>query len=258
MAQIAENVIDVDYSQKRFVIFLTEDHKLYGVGNAGCGALQQYEAFDWDIYANAKNYYVTEPCLLMENVKYARCGRDDIVCLTEDGAVWIWGTIYCAGGYRSENVYFVEKPKKILENAVLVTGGWFHHAALLQDGTVWTWGNNNAGNCGVADLEVIGEPMMVAEDVVMVWTDLAVNGFPQWDEGDVAKAWTGDLKYNTEYDNIAEFGDVYPRHLNNTVIRKADGSYWVCGENVGTEKKVVHGAEGDYPAICTYEFYPCE
>ena len=258
MVQIAENVIDVDYSQKGFVIFLSEDHKLYGMGNAGCGALQQYEAFDWTRYENGENYYVSEPYLLMENVKYARCGRDDIVCLTEDGAVWVWGTIYCNGGYLSQNVYFVEKPKKILENAVLVTGGWFNHAALLQDGTVWTWGYNSAGNCGVAGLAVISEPTMVAEDVIMVWTDLAVSGYQQADAEDDSMAWTGDLKYNTEYDNIAGFDDVYPRLLNNTVIRKADGSYWVCGENVGTEEKVVYGAEGDYSIICTYEFYPCE
>ena len=32
----------------------------------------------------------------------------------------------------------------------------------------------------------------------------------------------------------------------------------VCGENVGTEEKIVHGAEGDYSIICTDEFYPCE
>lgn len=54
-----------------------------------------------------------------------------------------------------------------------------HHAALLQDGTVWTWGYNNEGNCGVADLKVISEPTMVAEDVVIVLTDLAVNGYPE-------------------------------------------------------------------------------
>ena len=255
--QIAENVIDVDYSQTGFVIFLTEDHKLYGVGNAGCGALQQYETFDWTRFVNGEHYYVSEPCLLMENVKYACCGRDDIACLTEDGAVWVWGTIYFEGNPWSHNAYFIEKPKKVLENAILVTGGWFHHAALLQDGTVWTWGYNSAGNCGVADLDLVGEPTMVAEDVVMVWTNLKVDYDPLPDEEDIAMVWTGRKKYNTEYDNITGFDGIYPKSLNNTVIRKSDGSYWVCGENVGTEEKVVHGAEADYSVICTYEFYPC-
>ena len=258
MLKIAENVIHVDYSQEGFVIFLTNEHKLYGMGNAGCGVLQQYDAFDWTRYTNGEHYTVTTPILLMENVVYARCGRDDVVCMEEDGTVWTWGTIYAEGGYSSEKVYFIEKPRKILENAVLVTGGWFNHAALLQDGTVWTWGYNSAGNCGVADLLVVSEPTMVAEDVVMVWTGMAVSGYPQPGIEEIAKAWTGELKYHTEYDNIAGFGDIYPRYLNNTVIRKADGSYWVCGENVGTEGKVVQGMEGNYSVICTHEFYQCE
>ena len=42
------------------------------------------------------------------------------------------------------------------------------------------------------------------------------------------------------------------------MIQKTDGSRWVCGENVGIEEKIVHGAEGDYSIICTDEFYPCE
>lgn len=255
MVKIAENVIHVDYSQTGFVIFLTSQHQLYGMGNAGCGALQQGE-FDWQQRVNGEHDVVTTPVLLMEDVIYASCGRDDIVSLKEDGSVWIWGTIYAEGNYASQNVYLIAKPKKILESAVLVTGGWFHHAALLQDGTVWIWGYNGAGNCGVADLTVVGEPTMVAEDVVMVWTDIAVDGWPQPEADDFVMAWRGDLRY-TEYETIAEFDGVYPRLLNNMVILKADGSYRVCGEHVGTEERVVHGAEGDYSVICTHEFYPC-
>ena len=256
--KIAEHVVHVDYSQKGFVIFLTKDYKLYGFGNAGCGALQQYAEFDWNKYVNGEHYYVSEPCLLMEDVMYACCGRDDIVCLKEDGTVWTWGTIYAEGdSFFSTDVYYIQKPEKILENAVLITGGWFNHAALLHDGTVWTWGYNGSGNCGVADLTVVAEPTMVAEEVVMVWTDFAVDGYPQPGAEEAAMAWTGGLKYNTEHEDIAEFGDIFPKHLNNTVIRKADGSYWVCGENVGTEEKMVPGAEAAYPVICTHEFTLC-
>lgn len=252
MVKIAENVIHVDYSQTGFVIFLTKEHQLYGMGNAGGGALQRQDSFDWWQMVNGEQNVVTTPVLLMEDVIYASCGQDDIVSLQADGSVWIWGTIYAEGNYASHNVYFVAKPKKILENAVLVTGGWFHHAALLQDGTVWTWGYNGAGNCGVADLTVVGEPTMVAEDVVMVWTDIAVE--PEAE--DFAVAQRGDLRY-AAYETIAAFDGIYPRLLDNMVIQKADGSYWVCGEHVGTEERVVHGAEGDYSVICTHEFYPC-
>lgn len=209
MIKIAENVIHVDYSQTGFTIFLTKDNQLYGMGNAGTGALLQYGGFDWTRYTNGENYAVTTPILLMENVAYARCGRDDIVCQKEDG-------------------------------------------------TVWTWGDNSAGNCGVADLFVVSKPTMVAEDVAMVWTDLAIDSYPQPNEEDIAMAWTGKLKYNSEYNHIAEFNDIYPKYLNNTVIRKTDGSYWVCGENVGTQEKLVSGIEGDYSIVCTDQFTLCE
>lgn len=147
-------------------------------------------------------------------------------------------------------------PKKLFESAVLVTGGQYHHAALLPNGTVWTWGYNGEENCGVADPSLVSDPTMVAEDVVMVWTDLVVEGNPQPDASVSALAWTGRLKYE-EYNTISEYA-AWPYYLSNTVIRKSDGSYWVCGENVGTEEKLVHGVEGDYSIICSYEFVKCE
>lgn len=206
--KIAENVIDVDYSQKGFIIFLTQDNKLYGLRNAGCGALQQYQTFDGSKYVNDEHYCITEPYLLMEDVKYARCGRADVACLALDGTVWIWGY-------------------------------------------------NISGNCGVEAPELISEPIKVAEDVNMVWTDRALPNYPEPETEDIVKALRGELTYNTEYEDIAEFDGIYPKFLNNTVIRKSDGSYQACGENVGTEEKIVHGAEADYPVICTYEFLPC-
>lgn len=242
MVKIAENVVHVDYSQKDFVIYLTEDNKLYGIGNAGSGALQQYDTFDWQKYIspNYENYYVSEPYLLMENVIYARCGQDDVACLTVDGEVWIWGTICRSGGYKSSDVCFIDKPLKVLENAILVTGGWFNHAALLEDGTVWTWGYNFTGNCGVKDIPIVTEPTKVAEDVVMVWT--------------------GATNYNVNCYNIAEFEGEYPRYLQNTIIKKADGSYWICGENVGTEEKTIpyYFEALDFSTVCTHEFHPIE
>lgn len=232
--KIAEHVIHVDFSQKGFMVFLTEDHKLYGVGNAGGGALQQYDSFDWEMYLDGEHYAISTPYLLMEDVTYAVCGRDDVVALKEDGTVWTWGTVYINGGYQSSDVYFIEKPKQILKNAVVITGGWFHHAALLLDGTVWTWGYNSAGNCGIVDRTVIGEPVCVAENAVMVWT--------------------GDLGLDPTYETIAEYEGFYPMQYNNTVIQKADGSLWACGENIGTEIHEIQGAEGRYEAVSSAVF----
>lgn len=254
--KIAENVVHVDFSQQGFMIFLTEDMKLYGVGNAGAGALRQYSEFDKMRYMKGEHYVVTTPVLLMEDVVYACCGRNDIVCMKEDGSVFAWGMIYAGQGLN--DVYFINEPEQILENAVLVTGGWNNHAALLADGSVFTWGYNSAGNCGVANAGVVLKPEKVAEDVVMVWTDLAIDGYPQPEQNEIALGWLGKLAYKMDYNSIAEFGDIYPYFLNNTVIKKADGSYWVCGANVGTEEKVVHGMEGDYFEVWSDEFWMCE
>ena len=241
MVKIAENVMHVDYSQSGFTVYLTEDHKLYGIGNAGGGALQQYEQFDDTQWLLNGGYYnaVTTPCLLMENVIYARCGRDDVACLDEDNNVWIWGMIGC-DRYPVNEIYFESKPVKVLENAVLITGGLFNHAALLADGSVWTWGYNYVGNCGVSDKIIVEEPMRVAEDAVMVWT--------------------GTTEYNIDCQDISEFGGVYEQQFENTIILKRDGSYWACGVNVGNEEKVLaqYWETYDYPVVCSSAFLPYE
>lgn len=55
-------------------------------------ALQQYKEFDWDNYRNnAYDCTVTTPVLLMEDVAYACCGRNDVVALKTDGTVWTMG-----------------------------------------------------------------------------------------------------------------------------------------------------------------------
>ena len=252
--KIAENVIHVDFSQRSFMIYLTSDGKLYGVGNSGSGALQQYKEFDWDNYRNnAYDCTVTTPVLLMEDVAYACCGRNDVVALKTDGTVWTWGTVWRTSGYA---YYYIYMPKKILENAVWVTGGWFNHAALCKDGTVWTWGYNSSGNCGVPGLEVVRDPTLVAENVTMVWTNISIPYTTCTTHEEMVQGWLGKLKYDDNYENIADIGDMYPHFLNNTVIQKADGSFWVCGEHVGTEEKVVPGQEGEYTVVCTSDFYP--
>jgi alpha-tubulin suppressor-like RCC1 family protein len=240
MVKIAENVVHVDYSQNGFTIFLTEDNKLYGIGNAGCGALQQYEEFRWEKYENGEAYTVTTPYLLMENVIYARCGNCDIACITADSNVWIWGTIGYDGNNLEGEAYFEPKPVKVLENAVLITGGWYNHAALLTDGSVWTWGYNYAGNCGVEGEDIVSKPTQVAEDVVMVWT--------------------GSTKLNVNCYDISEFGGVYERGMENTIILKRDGSCWACGINVGDEEKTLsrYWEVVDYTTVCSYEFLPFE
>ena len=39
------------------------------------------------------------------------------------------------------------------------------------------------------------------------------------------------------------------------LCKKNDGSYWICGEGIGTEQKTVSG-EADYTVTCSSEFVP--
>jgi beta-lactamase regulating signal transducer with metallopeptidase domain/alpha-tubulin suppressor-like RCC1 family protein len=237
LVKIADNVIHLDYSQAGYMIYLTEEHKLYGCGNGGVGALQQLDSFSEEQFINGRSYAVTKPILLMENVIYARCGRNDIVVIDKDDNVWNWGVIW----YNNRDSFDYQKePKKILDNTVLVTGGMYNHAALKEDGSVWTWGYNYTGNCGIANESVVSKPQNVAEDVNMVWT--------------------GSLNYNIDCRDIRELGDFFERGLENTIIQKADGSFWICGANVGTEEKLLskYYEVVDYRIICTHEFIPYE
>ena len=232
MVKIAENVIHVDCSQSGFTIYLTADHKLYGMGNGGSGALPRYEKEEWMKHVNRKAHNVTEPCLLMEDVAYARCGRSDVACMKIDDSVWIFGVV----GYGRDREVFYPYPEKVLENAALVTGGSYNHAALLQDGSLWTWGDNYAGNCGTTGV-VVPVPTLVAQDVAMVWT--------------------GRMSYNVDCRDIGTFRENYEKEYENTVIMTKDGSYFICGANVGTEKTLpIYYDAGNYPLVCSEEFLP--
>lgn len=163
--------------------------------------------------------------LLMEDVAYAVCGNKDIAILKTNSEVWIQGLIWL----RYQNQYeYVSEAKKVLDDALLITGDFYNHAALLKDGTVWTWGYNYSENCGVADKDMVSSPEKVAEDGIMVWTD--------FDRFENQKA-------------VVQFED-------NTMIRKSDGSYWICGMNVGDEKKVLsrYYEVSDLECICSSEF----
>lgn len=235
---IAENVVHVDYTQYGFVIYLTAEHELYGIGCDASGTLLQRSREDLlngDIW-NKAGTEVTSPVLLMEDVAYARCGREDVAALKQDGSLWTWGILWYEGGgfcYKSQ-------PEKILDDVKLVTGGLYNHAALKTDGTVWTWGYNYTGNCGVEGKTCISEPQKVAENVKRVWT--------------------GRLNYSTGCEDISEFEGTAPREYENTVIETVDGELFACGKGLGHDKKVLddYYEAMDYEVVFTSKFVPIE
>lgn len=124
--KIASDVISVDCSVNGyFCIYLTADGGLYGMGSNMLGLLSQ----DYD----QANYYcmhdttVTRPVLLMDQVAYARAGRESITALKKDGSVWWWGqymstygTTVSGSGDFEKTTEDESNPCKVLEDVAMV------------------------------------------------------------------------------------------------------------------------------------------
>ena len=235
-SKIAEHVVHVDYSQKDFVVYLTEEGKLYGLGNDSTYMLLQHTEMPVEDLAYPTKRYVTSPALLLEDVSYARCGRDDVVALKKDGTVWTWGMIW---NYQSTG-YCITMPQQILTDVKMITGGWFNHAALKEDGTLWTWGYNFSGNCGTDKATMIETPVQVAEDVQRVWTGL--------------------LNYSAKEDDITDMEEFGNDYVDNTIIEKTDGTFYACGMGVGDKSVVLpqYYEVSELDTVCSSEFPPLD
>ena len=235
-SKIAEHVVHVDYSQKDFVVYLTEEGKLYGLGNDSTYMLLQHTEMPVEDLAYPTKRYVTSPALLLEDVSYARCGRDDVVALKKDGTVWTWGMIW---NFQSTG-YCITIPQQILTDVKMITGGWFNHAALKEDGTLWTWGYNFSGNCGTDKAAMIETPVQVAEDVQRVWTGL--------------------LNYSAKEDDITDMEEFGNDYVDNTIIEKTDGTFYACGMGVGDKSVVLpqYYEVSELDTVCSSEFLPLD
>ena len=235
-SKIAEHVVHVDYSQIDFVVYLMEEGKLYGLGNDSTYMLLQHTEMPVEDLAYPTKRYVTSPALLLEDVSYARCGRDDVVALKKDGTVWTWGMIW---NYQSTG-YCITMPQQILTDVKMITGGWFNHAALKEDGTLWTWGYNFSGNCGTDKATMIETPVQVAEDVQRVWTGL--------------------LNYSAKEDDITDMEEFGNDYVDNTIIEKTDGTFYACGMGVGDKSVVLpqYYEVSELDTVCSSEFLPLD
>ncbi|MFT4105628.1 MAG: hypothetical protein QM657_07705 [Lacrimispora sp.] len=221
---IAENVIHVDASENGyFMIFLTEDHKLYGMGSNRLGVLRLplKESEEGNYHLNI----TAEPVLLMENVLFASAGRESISVLTEDNNVWWWGRFNSTTGTDKLDQMYSETPLLMVENAKYTVCGADMAAAIDQNNNLWTWGNNVWGQCGIrSERDYLREAQMVCSEVDMVWLDMLnskQNRIP-----------SDDLPDFDPYDDV--------RYSYTTFIRKEDGELYACGINLGTEEKTVN------------------
>ena len=161
--RLAENVIHVDFSGEYFVIYLTDDNELYGLGGNVSGVLNLKDR------KNKNSYNVntqTNPVLLAKNCKYARCGYTTIIYLTENGDVWQLGNNEYIP-YNNEDYFY---PKKIGEDAIFVTSFFNSFAFIKSDYSLWSYGQNSITECAVFSGEsYVRNPIKVYDNVSCVW-----------------------------------------------------------------------------------------
>lgn len=259
-ARIADHVVSVDANlNNNFCIYLTDDGKLYGMGLNMAGLLLGKDSVK-QVYSDDDNDRVCTPVLLMENVRYARAGREAIVALQEDGSVYWWGQMrtttstygsdYDAYWTVEENsvnpvkMMFLE-PHKVLENCVYVDISAWNGAAITETGDLYMWGLNIFGQCGVAKSENVHDfvwaPQKVLENVSMVW----LEAIRQNDDG-----------IDTELENLN--WAVHSYTFDNFALLQ-DGTLLAAGENLGKDS-VTTVVDGDLHQAgshqASFEFVP--
>lgn len=258
--RIADHVVSVDANlNNNFCIYLTDDGKLYGMGLNMAGLLLGKDSVK-QVYSDDDNDRVCTPVLLMENVRYARAGREAIVALQEDGSVYWWGQMrtttstygsdYDAYWTVEENsvnpvkMMFLE-PHKVLENCVYVDISAWNGAAITETGDLYMWGLNIFGQCGVAKSENVHDfvwaPQKVLENVSMVW----LEAIRQNDDG-----------IDTELENFS--WAVHSYTFDNFALLQ-DGTLLAAGENLGKDS-VTTVVDGDLHQAgshqASFEFVP--
>ena len=243
--RIADHVVSVDANlNNNFCIYLTDDGKLYGMGLNMAGLLLGKDSVK-QVYSDDDNDRVCTPVLLMENVRYARAGREAIVALQEDGSVYWWGqmrTTTSTYGSDYDAYWTVEEnpdnpvkmmylePHKVLDHCVYVDISAWNGAAITENGDLYMWGLNIFGQCGVAKSENVHDfvwaPEKVLENVSMVW----LEAIRQNDDG-----------IDTELENFS--WAVHSYTFDNFALLQ-DGTLLATGENLGKDS-VTTVVDGD-------------
>ena len=201
--KIAENVIHVDFSGEYFVIYLTKDHELYGLGASPAGILTPFGDWNFEVIDLE---VITKPVLLMKDVVYAKTGYTSIIALLENGDVYVLGNNDHA---MISNTKYIA-PQKVMENVKYVTTYFHTYAAIDENDDLWAWGHNELGQCGIGVYSAnVASPQKIMEDVECAW--MGAIGF---NTADMVK----------KYDNL--------------VVWKKDGSFLACGEGIGESRLI--------------------
>lgn len=248
--KIAEDVIHVDANiNGEFVIYLTRDGKLYGLGANVSGVLRMPQPQVEEYIVQYPNY-ATEPQLLMSDVQFASAGQESISVLTNDESVWWWGKIAATTGTFDVGGMYSEEPKLMVENARYTVCGPGTIAAIDQENNLWLWGCNVFGQCGKEGADYLEQAYLACEDVEMVWPEFFSTRQNVFD----TEEWDNWNPYTAPVDCCVQ------SYV--TFIRKTDGKMYACGMDIGHNVKKVQYfgdlfiADSEYPENYTRNYSP--
>lgn len=186
---IAEHVIHVDTLGGDFAIYLNNKNELYGMGKNDSGQLGQ--SIEGKIRLSDE-CYVSEPVLIMEDVKYAAAGLNFILMLTNTGELYSLGDNLNgqlgdgtakpvrSERYRKDSNPFSSEPVLIMGKISYIACGLYTAAAIRNDGTLFMWGDNSFGEIGnrtkgnempTVSTYVVSEPFKLMEKIKDVHFD---------------------------------------------------------------------------------------
>lgn len=150
------------------------------------------------------------------NILFARAYANQMIALTLDGNLWCGGSLFCIGEDRNLEYKGWEL---ILQDVVFANVMHNRFIAITSDESLYMWGDNSLGQMGDGSLLTSESlytperyfyeiPVKVADGIKMVW-----EGHP------------GNPKETEEYGDLR------------TYFLTTDNELFVCGENVGEEKR---------------------
>lgn len=143
-----------------YTLAIKNDGTLWAWGGNACGQL----GIDTD------THNVLSPVQVMEHIVAVSCAKGGYssFAISDDGALWSWGTYNNYGELGNGTTQGSTTPQKILDNVESVSAGGTFSLAVKRDSTLWGWGFSQYGQLGIATTTIIKTPRKIMENVASV------------------------------------------------------------------------------------------